>query len=117
MSLLQQEIVPQKSLHADAIYVSVRFGKDCHSSCPDRTYNVDETMTCVPCVDAQCLNCDPSQCYWCEEGSYVLGKGNPLCGLMTVPEKVRDLPACSLRWRVRAGLRRGFLRGPGVLGL
>ncbi|XP_076586661.1 proprotein convertase subtilisin/kexin type 5-like, partial [Chaetodon auriga] len=46
-------------------------GTDCHHSCPDRTYGVDETMACAPCEDKQCVICDHSQCYWCEEGFYV----------------------------------------------
>lgn len=31
-------------------------------------------MVCAPCEDKQCVICDPSQCYWCEEGFYVSGK-------------------------------------------
>lgn len=53
--------------------VFVRFGSDCFKSCPDPTYSVDETMTCVSCEDKHCVNCDQSQCYWCQEGFYVFG--------------------------------------------
>lgn len=52
---------------------SVRLGTDCHQSCPDRTYGVEETMVCAPCDDKQCDICDQSQCYWCKEGFYVFG--------------------------------------------
>uniref|UniRef100_A0A671VLW9 Proprotein convertase subtilisin/kexin type 5b n=1 Tax=Sparus aurata TaxID=8175 RepID=A0A671VLW9_SPAAU len=43
----------------------------CYHSCPDRTYSVDDTMVCAPCEDKNCVICDPSQCYFCEEGFYV----------------------------------------------
>ncbi|KAG8011985.1 Proprotein convertase subtilisin/kexin type 5 [Nibea albiflora] len=48
-----------------------QLGADCHQSCPDRTYNVDNGMVCTPCEDKKCVICDHSQCYWCEEGFYV----------------------------------------------
>lgn len=51
-----------------------RLGPDCHTSCPDRTYSVIDTMTCAKCEDSHCANCDQSQCYWCEEGFYVSGR-------------------------------------------
>uniref|UniRef100_A0A672HDG3 Proprotein convertase subtilisin/kexin type 5b n=1 Tax=Salarias fasciatus TaxID=181472 RepID=A0A672HDG3_SALFA len=47
---------------------------DCHVSCPDRTYSINETMQCSPCEDGHCEVCDQSQCYLCEEGFYVSGK-------------------------------------------
>ncbi|KAJ0067867.1 hypothetical protein NL108_011448, partial [Boleophthalmus pectinirostris] len=48
-------------------------GSDCHRSCPDRTYSLEETKRCAPCEDEHCLNCDQSECYWCESGFYVSG--------------------------------------------
>ncbi|XP_062273839.1 proprotein convertase subtilisin/kexin type 5-like [Scomber scombrus] len=48
-----------------------QFGTDCHQSCPDRTYSVDNTMVCAQCEDKQCVNCDHAQCYVCEDGFYV----------------------------------------------
>ncbi|XP_078141236.1 proprotein convertase subtilisin/kexin type 5b isoform X1 [Centroberyx gerrardi] len=48
-----------------------QFGTDCHHSCPDRTYSVNDSMVCARCADSHCVNCDPYQCYWCEEGFYV----------------------------------------------
>ncbi|XP_067378152.1 proprotein convertase subtilisin/kexin type 5b isoform X1 [Channa argus] len=47
-----------------------QLGTECHQSCPDRTYNANDTMVCAPCEDKQCVICDESQCYWCEEGFY-----------------------------------------------
>uniref|UniRef100_A0A3Q2FDF8 Proprotein convertase subtilisin/kexin type 5b n=1 Tax=Cyprinodon variegatus TaxID=28743 RepID=A0A3Q2FDF8_CYPVA len=52
-------------------FMCCRFGADCHQSCPDRTYDVKETMTCSPCEDKHCEICDQSQCYWCDDGYYV----------------------------------------------
>ena len=57
----------------DSVDLSVRLGSDCHQSCPDRTYSVDDTMVCAPCEDKNCVICDPTQCYFCEEGFYVFG--------------------------------------------
>lgn len=57
----------------DSVDLSVRLGSDCYHSCPDRTYSVDDTMVCAPCEDKNCVICDPSQCYFCEEGFYVFG--------------------------------------------
>lgn len=59
--------------HIDTVLLSVRLGTDCHQSCPDRTYSVDDTMVCAPCEDKKCEICDQSQCYWCQEGLYVFG--------------------------------------------
>ncbi|XP_024861243.1 proprotein convertase subtilisin/kexin type 5 [Kryptolebias marmoratus] len=44
---------------------------DCHQSCPDGTYGVEDTMVCSPCEDKHCAVCDDSQCYWCGSGYYV----------------------------------------------
>ncbi|KAM8760711.1 proprotein convertase subtilisin/kexin type 5-like [Acanthopagrus schlegelii] len=52
-----------------------QLGSDCHQSCPDRTYSVDDTMVCAPCEDKNCVICDPTQCYFCEEGFYVFDGG------------------------------------------
>uniref|UniRef100_A0A674DRX4 Proprotein convertase subtilisin/kexin type 5b n=1 Tax=Salmo trutta TaxID=8032 RepID=A0A674DRX4_SALTR len=49
-------------------------GPDSDTSCPDRTYRVNITMTCVKCEDRHCSNCDQSQYYWCEQGFYVSGR-------------------------------------------
>lgn len=51
-----------------------RLGPDSDTSCPDRTYRVNITMTCVKCEDRHCSNCDQSQYYWCEQGFYVSGR-------------------------------------------
>lgn len=51
----------------------VRLGTDCHQSCPDLTYSVNDSMVCAPCEDKQCVICDQSQCFWCKEGFYVYG--------------------------------------------
>lgn len=54
--------------------LSVRFGTDCHRSCPDRSYSDDRKMVCLPCEDKKCEICDESQCYWCEDQFYVFGE-------------------------------------------
>uniref|UniRef100_A0A8C6Q3I3 Proprotein convertase subtilisin/kexin type 5b n=1 Tax=Nothobranchius furzeri TaxID=105023 RepID=A0A8C6Q3I3_NOTFU len=50
-----------------------KLGADCQKFCPDRTYNVEDTMVCAACEDKHCAVCDQSQCYWCDHGFFVFG--------------------------------------------
>uniref|UniRef100_H3D124 Proprotein convertase subtilisin/kexin type 5b n=1 Tax=Tetraodon nigroviridis TaxID=99883 RepID=H3D124_TETNG len=84
-----------------------QFGTDCHRSCPERTYSVDTNITCAPCEDAKCLTCDPSQCYWCEDGLYVLdGVCVADCGEgFFVDQESRDCEPCHAACRACGGPR------------
>ncbi|TSL97355.1 Proprotein convertase subtilisin/kexin type 5 [Bagarius yarrelli] len=44
--------------------------KSCHKICPEKTYDDDTEMVCMPCDD-YCINCDQSQCYLCEDGFFL----------------------------------------------
>ncbi|KAM9360686.1 proprotein convertase subtilisin/kexin type 5-like [Symphorus nematophorus] len=84
-----------------------QFGTDCHLSCPDRTYSVDDTMVCTPCEDTRCEICDESQCHWCEDGFYVFdGKCVDHCreGFF-VDEESRDCEPCHRACRTCGGPR------------
>uniref|UniRef100_A0A674NA07 Proprotein convertase subtilisin/kexin type 5b n=1 Tax=Takifugu rubripes TaxID=31033 RepID=A0A674NA07_TAKRU len=110
---------PKFCSHADTIHpsvcpsvppsvcLSVRFGTDCHRSCPDRTYSVDTTMTCAPCEDDKCVTCDPSQCYWCEDGFYALdGDCVEDCGEgFFADQESRDCEPCHASCRACGGPR------------
>uniref|UniRef100_A0AAV2MQD7 P/Homo B domain-containing protein n=1 Tax=Knipowitschia caucasica TaxID=637954 RepID=A0AAV2MQD7_KNICA len=56
-------------VHCEEDYYQL--GSDCHRSCPDGSFSLEEQKKCVPCEDKRCLNCDQNQCYWCKEGFYV----------------------------------------------
>ncbi|KAI4573512.1 hypothetical protein MJT46_004752 [Ovis ammon polii x Ovis aries] len=48
-----------------------RWFKDhCYKTCPEKTYR--EEFECKAC-DTNCGNCDQNECYWCEEGFFLLG--------------------------------------------
>ncbi|XP_049434017.1 proprotein convertase subtilisin/kexin type 5b isoform X1 [Epinephelus fuscoguttatus] len=84
-----------------------QLGSDCHQSCPDRTYNVNDTMVCDPCEDKQCEVCDEFQCYWCKEGFYVDdGKCVDHCKKgFFVDEESRDCEPCHRDCRTCGGPR------------
>ncbi|KAG8519836.1 Proprotein convertase subtilisin/kexin type 5 [Galemys pyrenaicus] len=46
------------------------FEKHCYKTCPEKTYR--EESECKAC-DSNCGNCDQNECYWCEEGFFLLG--------------------------------------------
>ena len=48
-----------------------RFKHQCYKTCPEKTYR--EESECKAC-DTNCGNCDQNECYWCEEGFFLLGK-------------------------------------------
>lgn len=48
-----------------------RFEQHCYKTCPEKTYR--EGSECKAC-ETNCGNCDQRQCYWCEEGFFLLGK-------------------------------------------
>lgn len=48
-----------------------RFEHRCYKICPEKTYR--EEFECKAC-DTNCGNCDQNECYWCEEGFFLLGK-------------------------------------------
>lgn len=79
----QATLLPFRCPCIDAVVLSVRLGPECHHSCPDRTYSVNDTMTCAPCEDEKCEICDHAQCYLCEDGFYILGN------ILTVPNFAR----------------------------
>ncbi|KAB0368883.1 hypothetical protein FD755_019917 [Muntiacus reevesi] len=47
-----------------------RFKHHCYKTCPEKTYR--EESECKAC-DTNCGNCDHNECYWCEEGFFLLG--------------------------------------------
>nr|XP_040139728.1 proprotein convertase subtilisin/kexin type 5-like [Ictidomys tridecemlineatus] len=49
---------------------SPRFEHHCYKTCPEKTYS--EELECKAC-DTNCGNCDQNECYWCEEGFFLLG--------------------------------------------
>ncbi|KAJ8402031.1 hypothetical protein AAFF_G00372660 [Aldrovandia affinis] len=42
-----------------------QFQDSCYKTCPAKTYNVEEEMTCVRCAET-CVSCDEKECFWCE---------------------------------------------------
>lgn len=50
---------------------SPRFEHHCYTTCPEKTYS--EELECKAC-DTNCGNCDQHECYWCEEGFFLLSK-------------------------------------------
>ncbi|KPP76934.1 hypothetical protein Z043_103678, partial [Scleropages formosus] len=47
-----------------------RFGFRCYKNCPEKTYSDEDSMTCNKCDD-NCVNCDDSGCYWCEDDFFL----------------------------------------------
>ncbi|XP_006835069.1 PREDICTED: proprotein convertase subtilisin/kexin type 5 [Chrysochloris asiatica] len=47
-----------------------RFKHHCYRTCPEKTYS--EEFECKEC-NPNCGNCDQNECYWCEEGFFLLG--------------------------------------------
>ncbi|XP_075416639.1 proprotein convertase subtilisin/kexin type 5 isoform X2 [Tenrec ecaudatus] len=46
------------------------FQQQCYRTCPEKTYQEDfECTDCSP----KCRGCGPQECYWCEEGFFLLG--------------------------------------------
>lgn len=56
---------------------------NCHKICPEKTYGDDTNMKCSPCED-DCINCDESQCYLCEDDFLLSGakKKKKVCFLL-----------------------------------
>lgn len=50
---------------------SPRFEQHCYEICPEKTYS--EGFECKAC-DTNCSSCDQNECYWCEEGFFLLGE-------------------------------------------
>ncbi|KAM7391946.1 hypothetical protein PAMP_022592 [Pampus punctatissimus] len=82
-----------------------QLGTDCHQSCPDLTYSVDDSMVCAPCEDRRCVVCDQSQCYWCQQGFYVFdGRCVDHCDKgFFVDEESQDCEPCHHRCRTCGG--------------
>ena len=55
-----------------------RFKDHCYKTCPEKTYR--EEFECKAC-DTNCGNCDQNECYWCEEGFFLLGKPENSCSV------------------------------------
>ena len=50
-----------------------RYNQQCYRSCPQNTYNDENSLLCIAC-QPDCRSCDKYECYWCKAGFFLLGK-------------------------------------------